>query len=122
MRFSPDGKMLVTGSWDNVVRIWDLTTGRLSAMWTGHTGPIRGIEFSPDGRIVATSSLDRTIRVWKWPTGEALDILQGHSSTVWAVAFTGDGSQLVSAGGNESDPKEKGELKLWKFPRPGNRY
>ena len=63
--FSPDGKRVVSGSFDKKIRIWDAETGKpVGEPFQGHTDEIRSVAFSPDGRRVASGSDDNTIRMW----------------------------------------------------------
>ena len=63
--FSPDDRRVLTGSRDNVGRIWDIEAGAIVATLSGHSGPVRSVAFSPDGRRAATASWDKTARVWR---------------------------------------------------------
>jgi hypothetical protein len=80
--FSPDGKRVVTASWDSTARIWDADSGKEIALLKGHN---TGLElsnvlspgFSPDGKRVVTAVEDSTARIWDvtWATlvrGDAL--------------------------------------------------
>jgi len=62
--FSPNGKMLVTTSYDNTARIWDADSGEELRNLEGHAKWIVGAAFSPDGKKVATASADNTVRIW----------------------------------------------------------
>src|SRR5262249_45593449 len=62
-RFSPDQKMIATGSWDSTLRLWDVATGKALAVLTGHKAAVLNSAFSPDGKTLATKSDDRTIKV-----------------------------------------------------------
>jgi WD40 repeat protein len=65
--FSLDGHTLLSGGYDNTVRLWDITDlrhPRPAATLTGHTDAINSAAFSPDGHTVITSSDDSTVRLW----------------------------------------------------------
>ena len=54
MLFSPDGRALTSVSWDDTIRLWDVSTGRLLHTLTGYTGRVYSVAFSPDGRTLAS--------------------------------------------------------------------
>ena len=68
--FSPNGKMLASGSWDQTVRLWDIETEQLLYTLTGHTSDIVSVAFSPDGQTLASGSWDGTIRLWNPNNGQ----------------------------------------------------
>jgi WD40 repeat protein len=100
--FSPDGRTLVAGCEDGIVRQWDLTTGQLGARLHGHKNAVLEIAFSAGGKWLATGSRDQTVRLWDWKEGAELRTFRGHDGPVWTVAFapTETGEMLVSGGGD----------------------
>ncbi len=94
--FSPDGRRIVTASWDNTARVWDAETGRAIVTLTGHTRSLNSAAFSPDGRRIVTTSEDRTARLWDTETGRAIAIFTGHTDWVLSAAFSPDGRRIAT--------------------------
>ena len=96
LEFSPDGRLLASGSKDKTVRLWDTTTGTELAVLRKHTGWINALAFSPDGRTLATGSTDKTARLWNTAKGELLATLTGPLNGIVALSFSPDGTMLAS--------------------------
>jgi WD40 repeat protein/serine/threonine protein kinase len=99
LAFSPDGKLLAGGSWDETIRLWDAETGRQVARLQGHMSGIDTVAFSPDGQRLASASRDTTVKVWQTRalTNQEALTLKGGANGVWGVAFSPDGKRLASA-------------------------
>jgi WD40 repeat protein len=84
--------VLATGSYDDTVRLWDITSpDHPSAKLTGHTDTVFSVAFSPDGHTLASVSRDNNVRLWD--VGEPM-VTVGSAS----VSISPDGRTL-SAGG-----------------------
>lgn len=94
--FSPDGTLIVSGSYDKTVRIWDAAVGIPIANLEGHTSDVTSVAFSPDGTRIASGSYDNTIRIWNTITHRSLAVLKGHTNGVRSVAFSSDGTRIAS--------------------------
>jgi RNA polymerase sigma factor (sigma-70 family) len=62
--FSPDGRTFAASSYDGVVRVWEIASGRERYRFTGHRSGTRSVAFSPDGRRLASASEDCTVLLW----------------------------------------------------------
>jgi WD40 repeat protein len=96
-QFSPDGKRIVTASYDNTARVWDAQSGQEIAKLAGHESGVTAAQFSPDGKRIVTASEDNTARVWDTQSGQEIAKLAGHESGVTAVQFSPDGKRIVTA-------------------------
>jgi tetratricopeptide (TPR) repeat protein len=109
-----DGKLLVSGSDDKTLNVWDLERGRKLQTLKGHSDGVSEIVLTRDwrcavsvaGRGLSEGSNDKTLKVWDLETGQNLRTLVGHTDKVKTVAVTPDGSCVVSG----SDDKT---LKVW---------
>lgn len=100
--FSPDGKRIVTASWDRTAKVWDTETGALQLTLQGHDYGVMNAVFSPDGSLIVTASKDNTAKVWNAYDGQMLNTLIGHSDEVWSVAFSPDGRRLATVSWDKS--------------------
>lgn len=124
---SPDGKLLATCSYDRMVSVWDVATGKLVRSFTGHNGAVYDVAFSPDGTLLASASADATVKVWNVKTGERLDTLGQPEGEQIAVSFSPDSNSIVAGGADRQlrlwtlVSREKPEINPLKFARTAHK-
>jgi WD40 repeat protein len=104
---APDGRQLISSSWDRTIKIWDLQTRQVLHSLTGHGLPSTTLAISPNGKTFASGSYDATIKLWDLATGQLQATLTEHSKAVTSVIFSPDGKTLASG---SSD----GTVKVWR--------
>ena len=93
--FSADGSLLLSGSADRTIRLWDVEISECLQTLEGHGNWVMSVVFSSDGELIATGSADRTIKLWDLSTGECLRTLEGHKHGVWSVALSPNGKTIA---------------------------
>jgi WD40 repeat protein/serine/threonine protein kinase len=111
--FSADGSLVVSGSHDNTVKVWDAENGRTLNTFRGHDSWVRSCAFSPDGRTVVSAGYDSRATLWSITDYEEVRvlqgrILQGHNDAVLSASFNRDGKRIVTASRDHS-------AKTWDF-------
>ncbi|MBW3597416.1 MAG: WD40 repeat domain-containing protein, partial [Planctomycetes bacterium] len=89
------GELLVSGSQDGAVRVWNAETG--AALRTiSHGAPVIAVAISPDGSKIASASRDNSVKLWSAADGAALASLTGHTAPAARLRFRADGAQLLT--------------------------
>ena len=98
--FSPDGREVVTASFDHDARTWDVASGRLLHVLRGHFFPVYSAAFSPDGDWVVTAS-QFTAGLWSSATGQLVEYLRGPTNPLTEAAFSSDGTSVLASSRDE---------------------
>lgn len=110
VRFSPDGKQLVSGGATRPVQVWDLEKGTEIASFK-HDGWMQTVDFSPDGKYVLSGVRGLTMRVWDIAE-KKMHRQFNHGGWVTCGLFLPKGNLVLSIGGDDQK-KGKAGLRFW---------
>jgi len=97
LAFSPKGNVLVSGSHDEAVFVWDVRAARSIRSLPAHSDPVGGVDFAYDGTLIASCSSDGLIRLWDTATGQCLrTIIHEDHAPVMSVKFAPNGKYLLA--------------------------
>ncbi len=108
LAFSTDGKRLASGGPDRIVRVWEVTSGRLALRLASHADAICAVVFLRDGKTLISGSKDGAIVLWNVQTGERVRGVVHLGQPLTDLAVSPDGKVLISVGGNS--------VALWEAP------
>ncbi|MFC1878751.1 AAA family ATPase [Chloroflexota bacterium] len=103
---TPDGKLVISGSYDKSLKVWDVATGREQRTLQGHKSGVTAVEVTPDGSHVISGSRVGTLKIWDVANIRKVHTLHGHTDRVNAVVVTPDGSHVISGSSDNT-------LKVW---------
>ncbi|MGK7918660.1 MAG: protein kinase [Trichodesmium sp.] len=114
LAIDPQGLILVSGSDDKTIRLWNIKTGQLLHKFLGHTAEVYGIAISSDSRRIISGGDDRTILVWNLHKKTIADRFYSHSGfpyshrdgAIFSVAISPDGETIASGGADH-------KIKIW---------
>ena len=80
--------MIVSGSCDKTIKIWDSNSGGLLKTFEGHTDNVTSVNFTTDGKKILSSSKDKTVKLWDSETGKQEINMIGHKAEVKDAKFS----------------------------------
>ena len=111
---SGDGRRLVTGGDDRLVKIWCAHAGLLRAACRGHVGEITYVAIDPRDEVVASASTDTSVRTWSLRTGAPIAVLLGHSRSITELHFCPAAPHVLLS------TSDDGTVRLWSALRSSN--
>lgn len=107
---SGDGRFLVSGGNDRIVRVWSMTEQKLVGELPGHQYDICSVAFHPDGEHLASADARGIVKMWSkstWQQARELDASatsiynknnRGFGGGLRNLVFSSDGRQLIGSG------------------------
>jgi len=105
--YTSDGQLLISGSKDNTIKIWQPAMGNLIRTLEGHSGSVNSLATTSDNKILVSGSEDQTIKLWEIETGEEICTLTGHTGIIHSIAISPDNQTIVSG-------SQDGTIKIWR--------
>ncbi|RCH86194.1 hypothetical protein CU097_008324 [Rhizopus azygosporus] len=102
-----DNPIIISGSLDNTIKVWDLATGNCIRTLFGHVEGVWGLAY--DTLRIVSGSHDSTIRVWDLSNGRCMHALEGHIGPVTAVALSD--TKIIST-------SDDGDVRIWDYGVP----
>ena len=99
--FNRQGTLIVSGSYDKTLQLWDKFGNASGELFCGHDFAVWSVDFHLDGEIIATGSHDSTIRLWDLQGNSVRQPFEGHQANVLCVNFSPDGTMIASCGDDQ---------------------
>lgn len=107
---SADGKWLAMAEESGRVKLYEMSSGKLSKTLEGHAGGAMGVAFSADSTKLVTGGLDKSVRVWSVADGQSLGSIETPAN-VNAVVFAAADAQVATGGADNI-------IRTWALPDP----
>jgi COMPASS component SWD3 len=95
--FAPKGNILVSGSYDEAVFVWDVRRARVMRSLPAHSDPVAGIDVVHDGTLIVSCALDGLVRVWDTHSGQCLrTLVHEDNPPATCVKFSPNGKYILA--------------------------
>jgi WD40 repeat protein len=101
LAFSRNGQYLASSAADRFMRILDLSTGKVTRSFEGHTHHVLGVAWKQDGRTLATAGADDVVKIWDFRGGERRKNIGGFEKEVTSISCFADGQFLAASGDHQ---------------------
>jgi WD40 repeat protein len=98
VEFAPDGKSVATASYDKLIKLWDVESGKEVRTLKDHIDAVYALAFTPDGKRLVSASADRGVKVWDVATGERLYTLSEPTDGLNTLALDPAGKRVAAGG------------------------
>ncbi|KAK6522887.1 SEA (Seh1-associated) complex subunit [Arthrobotrys megalospora] len=112
--FNPgNGKILISGSQDGMMKIWDLRQKKSTMTLWGKSDAVRDVQFNALNAVHFAAAFDNgTIQKWEWRMGGTahtyLKKISAHNGPVFSIDWHPDGKYVASGGRDKT-------VKVWDF-------
>jgi WD40 repeat protein len=97
LAFSLDGTLLVSGSHEKALKLWDIQTGGAIKTFYGHTGWVHSVSISADCTMITSGSVDQTICLWNIQTGEHYHTIEQQGDVHHVIFSPKNPQHIISA-------------------------
>jgi len=95
LKYTPNGKMIVSGSDDYTIKSWDIETGECLNTFKGHCGSINTLAITSDSQTIISGSDDYTIKLWDIETGKCFNTFTEHTNEIMNLQLTPNGKHII---------------------------
>lgn len=111
----PSETHLVTGGYDQSVRLWDIATGAIVKTFHGHFASVCDAQFNRHANFIVSGSKDGSIRMWDILSGLCVHTLRQTLGEVTSISMASNGFALLSGSRNNSN--RLWDLRMLNTPR-----
>jgi len=80
---TPDGKYIVSGSWDKTIKLWDISSDKEIRTFKGHSSWVNSVAITPDGKYIVSGSEDKNIKLWDIKSGKLISSYATSDDGEW---------------------------------------